>query len=202
MSFHRLFKSIFICAIILSGTAGLSQGNESGILAQRHEINLMSYRTGLAMLGQTTSPFSGQAVEYGRTLAERPLWRLHYQYRVSAAGFYHEDFFSGLSGSVQAGLGWHASNGFSIRSLLGLGYVHSFSQKSVYTQTDSGEFEQVRDWGVGRPLIPGAIELSWQMPDNSALDSIVLGYRVALELFVSPGLPLLPHDSLIIGVRF
>lgn len=113
---------------------------------------------------------------------------------------------------VQSGILLYSENGIArtfknttfVNAKLGLGYYHMFTGTEITKQNSNGAYEIKRDWGRPQALITLGFAVERSLVKNvSSAPKVILDYQIRMQTpFVKSYVPLLPYNSLKIGISF
>lgn len=90
------------------------------------------------------------------------------------------------------------NNSFSVRTHLGVGYLHSIPGTDRYELNDQGEYEKIANLGRAQACVKFSISVAYSINKEFQLS---LNYGVLGQLpFVKSYVPLLPYNTIQLGV--
>ena len=91
----------------------------------------------------------------------------------------------------------------NIKTLLGIGYLHSFSTQKEY-QFENGSYQNKRDKGNSRAMLSVGTGLGYRLQKrNLCSPEIFMMYQSWAEYPYSPGfIPVMTHTNLQLGTKF
>lgn len=105
--------------------------------------------------------------------------------------------------SIGIGFKFHVPIGTYLEVKTGVGFMHTFRPRPLYSLNNNGEFEKVRDYGEIRPAGDfGAsfgqtfMKKRWKKPF-----SVFVNYRCLGQMFFNDRAKLLPHTFGTVGVK-
>jgi hypothetical protein len=105
--------------------------------------------------------------------------------------------------NTELGYDYRMGFGLSLKALLGVGYLHTFSTEEEY-QFEDGQYSGGKDVGNPRLMPSLTVGLGFRTnPKNPNSPEIMLLYRSWVEFPYSPGfIPVMSHTDLSIGLKF
>ncbi len=128
----------------------------------------------------------------------------HYLYQTVNLGYiYHEHLFQGAYLNSELGYDYRLGIGLSIKALLGVGYLHTFSTEEEYRLED-GQYISRKDAGNARVMTSLSLGLGFRTSrKNHSSPEIMLLYKSWVEYPYSLGfISLMSHTDLSVGIKF
>lgn len=130
--------------------------------------------------------------------------RQHTQiYQAASFGGYYSKY-STSSFFLNTDIGYRYTLGFGLfaDAGIGIGYSHLFRPNAIYKMNESGEYQQVRDWGRSSFMADYSLSIGYDFSKRMHKHvSAFLRYGNYVQLFYNPDIPALPQNSLQIGIR-
>lgn len=128
----------------------------------------------------------------------------HYLYQTLNLGYmYHKHLFQGAYLNSELGYDYRTAFGLSLKALLGLGYLHTFSTEEEY-KFENGNYVSGGDLGNSRimPSLSAGIGFRINEKKPNSPEIIAL-YRSWVEFPYSPGfISLMSHADVSFGMKF
>jgi len=117
--------------------------------------------------------------------------------------FYHRFVQHGIPLTLNFGYRYHFNSRFSLESSLGAGYMHSIPATSKFKLDENGDYQDNK--GLGRMQLTATLSLGMGYVINPKIRKPLTGFilyqqRVQYS-FVRSYVPLLPYNTLQVGVR-
>lgn len=128
----------------------------------------------------------------------------HYLYQTVNVGYiYHEHLYQGAYLNSELGYDYRMGFGLSLKTLFGVGYLHTVSTEEEY-QFEDGQYSGGKDVGNSRVMPSLSIGLGFRTHGkNSNSPEIMVLYRSWVEFPYSPGfISLMSHTDLGVGIKF
>lgn len=121
---------------------------------------------------------------------------------INASCFYHNYLALGVGLATELGYELRTGSGLAFTSLLGVGYMHTFSVAEEFTFSND-RYEKKSDRGNPRFIPSIAIELGYYIqPENLSSPKIFIRYHSWVEYPYSPGfIPIMTHINLHVGLK-
>lgn len=117
--------------------------------------------------------------------------------------FFHHYLTQGIGLTSEFGYEYRLKNGLSFSSLIGIGYLHTFSTAQEYI-FKNGKYVKKADFGNARLYPSFSFDLGYHLkPTNKNSTQLFIRYQSWLEYPYSPGfIPIMAHINLHIGAKF
>lgn len=128
----------------------------------------------------------------------------YYLYQTFNIGYmYHKHLFQGGYINSEFGFDYKLGFGLNLKSLVGLGYLHTFSTEEEY-KFIGGEYIGKKDKGNSRLMPSLSVGVGFRIfRKKSSSPEIMILYRSWLEYPYSPGfISLMSHTNLCVGIKF
>lgn len=158
----------------------------------------------------TTIPFSSfvetpihPGFQIGTEFAGRSKKQFRWYPAINVGYLFHEKLFQGLYANVDLGVDFDTRTGFNLKSKMGLGYLHTFTNQQEY-QWNGLEYQSKRDAGNARVMPSIALGIGYHnRRRNPESPEFFLLYQSWIEYPYSPGfIPLMSHTNLHLGTKF
>lgn len=142
----------------------------------------------------------GVEVAYGRNFSVKKKHDWYYDIRL--AYFYHRFVQHGIPLYSNLGYRYKFNNRWSVSAETGAGYLHSIPATAQFRLNEEGEYKP--DKGIGRMQVNACIAIGGGYkltPASPSSLKLFFSYQQRLQLpFVKSYVPLLPYNSVLIGV--
>jgi hypothetical protein len=192
----HVFSILIIFSLIVSANA---QQKRDVSLAFFSTQNNMPFGKFAGMFKEIVHP--GVELGYGRTFqsAQKHEWFIS----LKLAYFYHRFVQHGFPLYIDFGYRYKAGDRWSFETSIGAGYMHSIPATDKFKLDDNGEY--VNNKKAGRMQAMAAFSIGTSYTFNPASPrplSIFTKYQQRLQFpFVKSYVPVLPYNSLFLGVR-
>lgn len=173
-----------------------------------------SYITSSVFTTQSAMPFGkfaglftevmhpGIEIGYGKDLWKRSrhFWFLEAKF----AFFYHRFVQYGLPLYLDFGYNHVITGGFSAKTSLGVGYLHSVPATGKFKLNTDGEYENNKGLGRMQAMATFGLGIEYRLKTPGASPMVIFtNYQQRLQFpFVKSYVPFLPYNSLMIGIHF
>lgn len=125
-------------------------------------------------------------------------------YQTANLGFiFHNHLYQGVFIQTDLGYDFRFAFGLTIKALLGIGYLHTFTTRQEF-QLIKGSYVSQNDRGNARAMPSLAVGFGYRLKPSKLLSpEIFILYQPWIEYPYSPGfIPLMTHINLQLGAKF
>lgn len=170
-------------------------------------LSISVFNNGTMLPGEGHLGVFSKTIHPGIALGTNHLYgsgKHHYLFQTLKLGyFYHHYSQHAIQLYSELGYGYKIVPGISIAALLGIGYLHSFSDVQQFS-FKNGEYVQKTNWG--RAQLMGSFSLQLGYGLEKLLHQpigIFLQYQFWIQApFVNKYVPILPNNAVHLGVHF
>lgn len=165
-------------------------------------ISLLNESTAIPFTRFITTPIH-PGIQIGTEFNFKEMEHFRIFQTVNLSYFYHGHLAQGIGINTESGYEYRAKSGIAFASLIGLGYLHTFSTAEEYTLFD-GIYENHTDRGNARFFPSLSLETGYYLKKTQLKSpKIFIRYQSWIEYPYSPDfIPLMTHISLHLGVKF
>ncbi len=190
-------KSILTLFFLLWATSAYGQNAATPV-----KISVGNEATAVPFSQIVTSPIH-PALQVGTEFDWRESDHFRLYPTVNIGYMFHKNLFQGLYINGELGFDVKFDFGLSLKSALGIGYLHTFTTQDEY-QFKNGRYVNGRDKGNSRFMPSFTVGLGYRLqPGDYQSTELFLLYQSWLEYPYSPGfIPLMSHTNLQFGSKF
>lgn len=165
-------------------------------------ISLLNESTAIPFTRFMTTPFH-PGIQIGTEFNFREMEHFRIFQTVNVSYFYHNHLAQGIGINTEFGYEYRSKSGIAFSSLIGLGYLHTFSTAAEYKLLD-GIYNNQADRGNARLFPALSLETGYYLKTTQQQSpKLFIRYQSWIEYPYSPDfIPLMTHINLHLGVKF
>lgn len=131
--------------------------------------------------------------------------RHQFLYSIKVGYYFHKAIHHGVTIKPAISYFYVTNNNLYFGSELNLGYLHAFTDETLFKQNENGDYKKITNWGKPKfmPTIAFSSGYQFHKEDKEYLD-LFIKYEFGLETPFSKGIgiPIFPHSFIHLGTRW
>ena len=176
------------------------------VKAQKHPtpvtISVFNEATAIPFTRFITTPVH-PGVQAGSGFSYRERKHAYLFQSINIGYIFHKKLYHGFFINTELSYDYKFNFGLNIKTLLGIGYLHSFTTQKEY-QFENGNYQSKRDKGNSRAMLSVGTGLGCRLQKSNLYSpEIFMMYQSWAEYPYSPGfIPVMTHTNLQLGTKF